>query len=51
MQNRTSNVQITRQKSVDVSVADVVLYEFYFSDLKQTKKRPVLVIIVQANKR
>jgi hypothetical protein len=45
MQNRTSNVKITRQKSVDVSVANVVLYEFYFSDLKQ-KKRPVLVIIV-----
>ena len=33
-----------RGRSVDVSVADVVLCEFYFSDLKQTKKRPVLVI-------
>ena len=29
---------------MDVSVSDVVLCEFYFSDLKQTKKRPVLVI-------
>jgi mRNA interferase MazF len=29
---------------VDVSVADIVLCEFYFSDLKEIKKRPVLVI-------
>ena len=29
---------------MDVSVADIVLCEFYFSDLKEIKKRPVLVI-------
>jgi len=29
---------------VDVSVADIVLCEFYFSDLKEIKKRPVLAI-------
>ena len=29
---------------MDVKIADVVLCEFYFSDLKATKKRPVLVL-------
>lgn len=29
---------------MDVKTADVVLCEFYFSDLKATKKRPVLVL-------
>jgi mRNA interferase MazF len=29
---------------MDVNTADVVLCEFYFSDLKATKKRPVLVL-------
>jgi mRNA interferase MazF len=28
---------------MDINVADVVLCEFYFSDLKSSKKRPVLV--------
>jgi len=28
---------------MEVSIADVVLCEFYFSDLKTSKKRPVLV--------
>ena len=29
---------------VEINVADVVLCEFYFSDLRQSKKRPVLVL-------
>ena len=29
---------------MDIKIADVVLCEFYFSDLKATKKRPVLVL-------
>ena len=29
---------------MDVKTADVVLCEFYFSDLKTSKKRPVLVL-------
>lgn len=29
---------------MDVKIADVVLCEFYFSDLKMSKKRPVLVL-------
>lgn len=29
---------------MDVKIADVVLCEFYFSDLKVSKKRPVLVL-------
>ena len=29
---------------MDVKIADVVLCEFYFSDLKAIKKRPVLVL-------
>lgn len=29
---------------MDVKIADVVLCEFYFSDLKATKRRPVLVL-------
>ena len=29
---------------MDVKIADVVLCEFYFSDLKESKKRPVLVL-------
>ncbi len=28
---------------MEINIADVVLCEFYFSDLKKTKKRPVLV--------
>lgn len=28
---------------MDIKVADIVLCEFYFSDLKSSKKRPVLV--------
>ena len=29
---------------IEINVADVVLCEFYFSDLQQSKKRPVLVL-------
>ena len=29
---------------IEIKVADVVLCEFYFSDLRQSKKRPVLVL-------
>ena len=29
--------------AIDINVADVVLCEFYFSDLERSKKRPVLV--------
>jgi len=29
---------------MEINVADVVLCEFYFSDLKTSKKRPVLVL-------
>jgi len=28
---------------MDLTVGDIVLCEFYFSDLKQSKKRPVLI--------
>jgi mRNA interferase MazF len=28
---------------MEVNIADIVLCEFYFSDLKTSKKRPVLV--------
>ena len=28
---------------MEINIADVVLCEFYFSDLKTSKKRPVLV--------
>ena len=28
---------------MEISIADIVLCEFYFSDLKKSKKRPVLV--------
>ena len=29
---------------IEINVADVVLCEFYFSDLKRSKNRPVLVL-------
>ena len=29
---------------IEIKVADVVLCEFYFSNLRQSKKRPVLVL-------
>ena len=29
---------------MDINVADIVLCEFYFGDLKSSKKRPVLVL-------
>jgi len=28
---------------MDINIADIVLCEFYFSDLKSSQKRPVLV--------
>ena len=30
--------------AIEINAADVVLCEFYFSDLNQSKKRPVLVL-------